>query len=67
MQRMEKLFFIVIIILITGSTAFGGDINGTIGIIMKSGDIKYGARVKLYLTTKEIAVPNYRSNYKKQT
>lgn len=37
-------------------TIFAANINGIIGIIQKSGDIKPGARVEVFLTTKVIPI-----------
>jgi len=37
--------------------ASASDIKGTIGLIMNNGDIKYGAKVDVYLTTKEVSFP----------
>lgn len=50
---MKRISFVLILvsILISPQIAFSGDINGRIGFILKSGDVKYGARVKVFLTT----------------
>jgi hypothetical protein len=39
------------------SIAFCADVNGRVGLILKSGDVKYGARINVYLTTIPINVP----------
>jgi len=57
MQAARKIFYVLVIILATRSIALASDVSGTIGVILKSGDIKYGAKVDVYLTTKEVSVP----------
>ncbi|OIO34271.1 MAG: hypothetical protein AUJ70_01480 [Candidatus Omnitrophica bacterium CG1_02_40_15] len=56
MQAARKIFYVLVIILATRSIALASDVRGTIGVILKSGDIKYGAKVDVYLTTKEVSV-----------
>jgi hypothetical protein len=47
-------FWVLVITLVVSSISAAGEIKGTIGVVLKSGDIKYGAKVDVYLTTKEI-------------
>ncbi|MBU1853953.1 MAG: prealbumin-like fold domain-containing protein [Candidatus Omnitrophica bacterium] len=53
------LFFMAFFILSQTSDLFaqGGDIKGTIGIIMGDGAIRYGARIKVSLVTKSFPIP----------
>lgn len=57
MQVVRKIFYVLVIILATRSIALASDVKGAIGVILKSGDIKYGAKVDVYLTTKEVLIP----------
>lgn len=56
---MKKTVFVlasIIILFVSSSITFAANINGVIGVVIGSGDVKYGARVKVFLTTKEISV-----------
>ena len=55
---MKYVSFVLIIasILIFPQIAFSGDIDGRIGVLLKNGDVKYGAKVDVFLTTKEILI-----------
>ena len=57
MEAIRRIFYVLVMMLALSSIASASDINGTIGVIMNSGDIKYGAKVDVYLTTKEVSFP----------
>ena len=71
---MKKTAFVlasIIILFVSSSITFAAEINGVIAIIIGSGDVKYGAKVNVLLTTKEISVipvtkdPSQEYDYKK--
>jgi hypothetical protein len=41
-------------ILVSSHSAFAGDITGRVGIIMRSGDVKYAAKVDVLLATRAV-------------
>lgn len=61
MQVIRRIFYVLVMMLALSSIASASDIKGTIGVVLKSGDIKYGAKVDVYLTTKEVSVPTVAS------
>ena len=61
MQKMWRIFYVLVMILFISSVASASDIKGTIGVVLKSGDIKYGAKVDVYLSTMEVSVPTMAS------
>ena len=69
MEAIRRIFYVLVVMLALSGIASASDINGTIGVIMNSGDIKYGAKVDVYLTTKEVSFPaaESESSFKSRT
>jgi hypothetical protein len=54
---MKKIILIMtIIIALLPTNVLAADINGIIAIVIGNGDIKYGAKINVFLTTKEVSV-----------
>jgi len=57
MEAIRRIFYVLVMMLALSCNESASDIKGSIGVIMNSGDIKYGSKVDVYLTTKEVSFP----------
>jgi hypothetical protein len=56
MKKISIVMITGVLFILSPATVFAANINGLIGIVMESGDIKYGAKINILLVTKEFPV-----------
>ena len=53
---MKKIIFCIFSICILQTVSFAADVSGVVGLVVGSGDIKYGAKLDVFLASKKIPV-----------
>jgi hypothetical protein len=55
-KRFIIFLSVLLSILIGSDIVFAGDINGRVGIVMRNGDVKYGAKIDVFLVTRAVSL-----------